>query len=52
MTEHADIVVIGGGCMGASIAYHLARRRAGRIFLLEQGYLAGGPTGKSSAVVR
>lgn len=52
MGEHADVVVIGGGCMGASIAYHLARRQAGRIFLLEKGYLASGPTGKSSAVVR
>jgi sarcosine oxidase, subunit beta len=52
MRETADVVVVGGGCMGASVAYHLARRGAGRVLLLEKDYLAAGPTGKSSAVVR
>jgi sarcosine oxidase subunit beta len=48
----ADVVVIGGGVHGASVAYHLARRRAGRVVLVERRFLASGPTGRSSALVR
>ncbi len=52
MTSTADIVVIGGGVNGASTAMHLARMGAGRVLLLEKGHLAGGPTGRSGAMVR
>ncbi len=52
MTETADAVVIGGGCTGASIAFHLAERGVGRVVLLEKGALASGPTGRSTAIVR
>jgi glycine/D-amino acid oxidase-like deaminating enzyme len=48
----ADAVVVGGGVHGASVAYHLARRGAGRVVLLERKFLASGPTGRSSALVR
>jgi sarcosine oxidase subunit beta len=48
----ADVVVVGGGVHGASVAYHLARRRAGRVVLVERRFLASGPTGRSSALVR
>jgi glycine/D-amino acid oxidase-like deaminating enzyme len=48
----ADIVVVGGGVHGASVAYHLARRRAGQVVLVERKFLASGPTGRSSALVR
>jgi glycine oxidase len=37
--ERAEIVVIGGGVVGLSIARALARRRAGRIALVERGRL-------------
>jgi sarcosine oxidase, subunit beta len=50
--QTADVVVIGGGCIGTSIAWHLTRRGAGRVLLLERGALAGGATGWSSAIVR
>jgi sarcosine oxidase subunit beta len=50
--ETADVVVIGGGVMGTSIAFHLARRRAGRIVLLEKDTLCSGTSAKSSAIVR
>ncbi len=48
----ADVVVIGGGVHGASLAYHLARKRAGRVLLIERKFLASGPTGRSTAMVR
>ena len=38
--------------MGTSIALQLARRRAGRIVLLEKRHVASGPTGRSSALLR
>jgi glycine/D-amino acid oxidase-like deaminating enzyme len=48
----ADVVIVGGGVMGTSIALHLARRRAGRIVLFEKRQIASGPTGHSSALLR
>ena len=48
----ADVVVIGGGVNGTSIAMHLARMGAGKVLLLEKGHLAGGATGRSGAMIR
>ncbi|MCI0478262.1 MAG: FAD-binding oxidoreductase, partial [Anaerolineales bacterium] len=49
----ADMVIIGGGCMGASVAYHLAARNAGAIVLLErEPFLAMGSTGRNAGGVR
>ena len=48
----ADVVVVGGGVHGASVAYHLTKMRAGRVVLIERKFLASGPTGRSSALVR
>lgn len=49
----ADIVIIGGGCMGASVAYHLAAHNAGEIVLLErEKFLAMGSTGRNAGGVR
>src|SRR5213593_2585420 len=48
----ADVVIIGGGVHGASLAYHLARKRAGRVVLIEKKFIASGPTGRSTALVR
>ena len=36
MTDTADVVVVGGGIVGCSIAYNLARLGAGRMILLEK----------------
>lgn len=52
MNRTADVIVIGAGVNGASIAFHLARRGAGRVLVLEQGGPANGATGKSGALVR
>ena len=45
-TRRADVVVVGGGVNGASIAMHLARIGAGRVLLLEKGHLASGASGR------
>jgi len=49
MPETADVVVIGGGCTGTSVAMRLAQRGVKKVVLLEKNYLASGPTGKSIA---
>ena len=48
----ADVVIVGGGVHGASLAYHLARKKAGRVLLIEKKFIASGPTGRSTALVR
>ena len=55
-TETADVVIIGGGVMGCSIACNLAmtadRHGLRRIVLLERDTLGSGSTGRSSAAIR
>ncbi len=48
----ADVVILGAGVMGASIAFHLALRGAGRILVLDRSDVAHGGSGRSSALVR
>ena len=52
MSETADIIVVGGGVMGASIAYHLAKQGDAKVTLLERRALGNGTTGHSGAIVR
>ena len=56
MTETADVVIIGGGVMGCSIACNLAltagQHGLRRIVLLERDTLGSGSTGRSSAAIR
>jgi sarcosine oxidase subunit beta len=49
----ADVVIIGGGVMGASAAYHLATRGCRNVVLLERAPLLGsGATGKCAGGIR
>lgn len=52
MNQTADAIVIGGGINGCSTAYQLAMRGVKRVLLIEKGHIAGGPTGRSSGIVR
>ncbi len=52
MAVNCDILIVGGGVMGTSIAWQLAKRKAGRVVLLEKSYLGAGSSGKSGAIVR
>ena len=52
MIKKADIVIIGGGVVGCSIAYNLAKLGAKNIILLEKNTLASGATGRCGAGIR
>lgn len=53
MRSKAEIVIIGGGVVGASVAYHLTERGAKDVLLLERGDTLGlGSTGKATGGVR
>ncbi|MBW2510272.1 MAG: FAD-binding oxidoreductase, partial [Deltaproteobacteria bacterium] len=51
-TKSADFIVIGSGVVGSSIAFHLMKRRAGRVLVLDKNMAAQGGSGRSSALIR
>ena len=50
--ESAQVVVVGGGAMGASAAFHLAQLGITDVVLLERETLAAGSTSKSAGGIR
>jgi len=52
LPSHASVVVIGGGVMGLSTAYHLARRGVRDVVLLDKDALGSGSTCKAAGGVR
>ena len=48
----ADVVVIGGGVVGCSIAYHLARRGVRDVVVLEREAVGSGTTSKAAGGIR
>ena len=51
LSDRAEVVVIGGGIVGCSIAYHLTRRDISDVVLLEQGTLTCGTTWHAAGLV-
>ena len=49
--EPGQVVVIGGGVIGASVAYHLTKLGRTDVVLLEQGQLSGGTTWHAAGLV-
>ncbi|PWJ87435.1 N-methylglutamate dehydrogenase subunit A precursor [Mesorhizobium loti] len=53
LRSHYDVVIIGGGGHGASLAYHLAKHHGiTNVAILEKGYLGGGNTARNTTVIR
>jgi sarcosine oxidase subunit beta len=52
MAERADAIIVGAGIMGASTAYHLVRRRFGRVVVLERDAICSGSTALASGGIR
>jgi sarcosine oxidase subunit beta len=51
MAASTDVIVVGGGINGASIAFNLAKEGL-KVALIEKDFIAAGPTGRSSAIIR
>ena len=51
LPTHAEIVVIGGGIIGCSTAYHLAKNHRAEVLLLERGKLTCGSTFHAAGLV-
>ena len=49
--SHASVVIIGGGIVGCSVAYHLAKRGCGDVLLLERKRLTCGTTWHAAGLV-
>jgi len=50
--ERADVVIIGGGVIGASIAYHLAVKGVRDVVVVERDRLGAGSTSRNAGGVR
>src|SRR5882762_10072156 len=51
LPAEAKVVVVGGGVIGSSVAYHLAKLGWSNVVLLEQNQLAGGTTWHAAGLV-
>ena len=51
MKNRADVVIVGGGINGCSLAYQLAKKGL-EVVLLEKNYIASGATGRCGAGIR
>src|SRR5204863_8226966 len=52
MRRTADVVIVGGGIIGASIAYHLTKKGVRDVLVLERDRLGSGSTGKNAGGIR
>ncbi|MGQ9910271.1 MAG: NAD(P)/FAD-dependent oxidoreductase [Candidatus Flexifilum sp.] len=51
VSSHADVLIVGGGIIGAAIAYSLTQRQFGRVMLVDRGHFGMGTTGSSVASI-
>ena len=51
MKNVAEVVIIGGGIQGISLAYHLAKKGLSDVLVLEMNTLGSGSSGRSATVI-
>jgi sarcosine oxidase subunit beta len=52
MRKHYDVVIVGGGIQGLSLAYYLARDSSQRVVVFEKSYLGSGASGRNGEMIR
>lgn len=52
MKNRAEVLVVGAGIMGLSIAYHLARLGVSDVVVVDKSYLCGGASGRNGGGIR
>ena len=52
MKKNYDVVIIGGGAQGLSLAYNLARKGLSSVAVLDQSYPGSGASGRNGEMVR
>lgn len=52
MLKRVDIVVVGAGIHGASLAYNLLAKGAGRVLIIDKANVGSGATGRSASFIR
>ncbi len=52
MHRSYDVIIIGGGVQGLSLAYNLALRKAGKIAVFDKSYIGSGASGRNGEMIR
>ena len=52
MKKNYDVVIIGGGAQGLSLAYNLARKGLSRVAVLDKSYPGSGASGRNGEMIR
>jgi sarcosine oxidase, subunit beta len=52
LKDHYDVVIVGGGVHGLSIAYYLAKHGVTNVAVLDKTYIGGGNSGRNTEIVR
>ena len=52
LRDRYDVVIIGGGVHGLSTAYYLGKLGVKSVVVLDKGYLGGGASARTTAIIR
>ena len=52
MKKGYEVIIVGGGIVGCSIAFELAQRGVTDVLVIDKGYLSSGATGRCGAGIR